>query len=174
MPLSAADIRNAFDALSSELAEAGEQSEILVAGGAALLLLFNARETTKDVDAYFLDPDTSTLRRAVGRVAERLDLPPDWLNDAAKGYFEGLSQGEILYESSSLKARAVSLTQLLAMKLAAWRDAIDRSDARLLLEMLRGSQAEIWQAIERHVPPQHRDKASYAFDDLWETTHGRS
>ena len=174
MALSATDIRDAFDALSAELGESGEHAELLVAGGAALVLLFNARETTKDVDAYFLKPDAATLRRAVVRVAARLALPEDWLNDAAKGYFEGLTQGEVLYESSFLTARAVSVRQLLAMKLAAWRDAIDRSDARLLLEMLTGSRAEVWKAIEPHVPPQHRDKASYAFDDLWETTHGCS
>lgn len=169
--LSAEDIRRAFDALSSELATEREPAEILVAGGAALVLLFDARETTKDVDAYFVKPDASTVRNAAGRVAENLGLPNDWLNDSAKGYFEGLTRGDVLHESPSLIVRSVSIPQLLAMKLAAWRDAIDRSDAGLLLRALPGTQSEVWQCIEPHIPPQHRDKASYAFEDLWETTH---
>jgi hypothetical protein len=172
MPLSATDIRNAFDILALELADDGEQAEVLIAGGAALVLLFAARETTKDVDAYFVTPDAATIRGAAVRAAERLGLPDDWLNDAAKGYFEGLTRGEVVYTSPSLLVRAVTTPQLLAMKLAAWRDAVDRSDARLLLRRLSGTRPEIWQRVLPHVPPRDQDKASYAFDDLWESTYG--
>jgi hypothetical protein len=174
MPLSATDILLAFDTLAADLAADGERAEMLVAGGAALVLLYHARDTTKDVDAYFLTPNASAVRRAAGRVADQLSLPEDWLNDSAKGYFEGLSEGETLYDSPPLRVRSVSTSQLLAMKLAAWRDAIDRSDAQLLLQRLSGSRSEIWKALELHVPTQYRDKASYAFEDLWESTHGTS
>jgi predicted nucleotidyltransferase len=174
MALSAADIRNAFDMLAQELTAGGEQAELLIAGGAALVLLFDARETTKDVDAYFIKPDAATFRDAGARAAERLGLPRDWLNDAAKGYFQGLTHGDVVYNSPSLLVRAVTTPQLLAMKLAAWRDAVDRSDARLLLKMLSGTKLEIWERIFPHVPPRDRDKASYAFEDLWESTYGTS
>jgi hypothetical protein len=56
MPLSADDIRAAFDAPAGELARAKERAEIVVVGGAALVLLFDARASTKDVDAYFVRP----------------------------------------------------------------------------------------------------------------------
>lgn len=68
--------------------------------------------------------------------------------------------------------RAPSIVQLLAMKLAAWRDDIDRKDARLLLSKLHGSFEEIRIQIEPLVLPNQRDKASYAFEDLWESVHG--
>jgi hypothetical protein len=55
MPLSADDILQAFAGLSEELARRGENAEIVVVGGAALVLLFHARESTKDVDAYFVN-----------------------------------------------------------------------------------------------------------------------
>lgn len=174
MPLSADDIKRAFAALSRELERRQRRAEIIVVGGAALVLLFRARESTKDVDAYFVEPEASVVREAAEAVAERLDLPNDWLNDGAKGYFVGLTTGENLYESSSLSVHAASTAQLLAMKLAAWRDAIDRADARLLLSRMAGSADEIWQAVERFVPPHERYKASYALQDLWETTHGDS
>src|SRR5215203_6554120 len=143
MPLSADDIRRAFAALSDELHGQSERAEIIVVGGAALVLLFRARASTKDVDAYFVTPAASVLRTAAEAVAYRLDLPADWLNDGAKGYLVTVTAGQVLYESASLTVRAAATAQLLAMKLAAWRDAIDRADARLLLLEMPGSAAEI-------------------------------
>jgi len=81
------------------------------------------------------------------QVGRELSLPDDWLNDSAKGFFVGLSNGELLHESDSLLVRAVSTPQLLAMKLAAWRDAIDRGDARLLLSQMEGSADEVWTTV---------------------------
>lgn len=171
MPLSADDIATAFGALSEELTRLGDRAELVVVGGAALVLLFRARESTKDVDAYFLRPDASKVRSAAERVADRLQLPVDWLNDGAKGYLTGVSEGELLHESPSLVVRAASVAQLLGMKLAAWRDAVDRSDARLLLEHMHGTSDDIWAAVRPFIPPHLIDKASYAFDDLWEASH---
>jgi hypothetical protein len=173
MPLAADDITRAFAALSEELARDQRHAEIIVIGGAALVLLFEARDSTKDVDAYFVTPEASIVRAAAEAVAERLDLPGDWLNDGAKGYFVGLTTGEVLYDSRALTVRAASTAQLLAMKLAAWRDAVDRGDAKLLLAQMTGSLDEVWAAVKPYVPPHHLDKASYALEDLWEASYGR-
>ena len=108
-----------------------------------LVLLFNARQTTKDVDVFIVQPDPPRPRKAAVQVARKLDLPEGWLNDGAKGYFTAISEGEVLHESTSLLVRAVTTEQLLGMKLAAWRDAIDRGDARLLLSRLRGSREDM-------------------------------
>lgn len=135
-------------------------------------MLFGAREATKDVDAFFVQPEASKFREAGARVAERLNLPDDWLNDAAKGFLVGVTEGAILYESPYLLARAVSVAQLLAMKLAAWRDAIDRDDARLLLSRISGSPEAVWAAVEPLVPNGQLDIAWCAFQDLWESVHG--
>ena len=172
MPLSANDIRTAFDALSDELAKAQVQAEFVVVGGAALVLLYGARQTTKDVDAYFVRPEAVVVRHAASRVAGSLLLPEDWLNDGAKAYLVRITEGPVLYESDSLMVRAPSIAQLLAMKLAAWRDEIDRNDARLLLSKLQGPFEEIRALVEPLVLPHQRDKASYALEDLWESVHG--
>ena len=172
MALTARDIRAAFADLARELANDGYEAEILVGGGAALVLLFEARESTKDVDAVFLTPEGAIVRRAARAVAHRRDLPEDWINDGAKGYFVGLSKGEMLFEEKGLRARSASAEQLLAMKLAAWRDAIDRADAMLLLSKLRGDKNAIWTAIERFIPRGDLNKATYAFDDLWDASRG--
>jgi Nucleotidyltransferase of unknown function (DUF6036) len=171
MPLSADDIRTAFAALADELNAEHRNAEIVIAGGAALVLLYGVRQTTKDVDAYFVQPEASVIRRVASRVAEKLNLPDDWLNDGAKGYFVGVTKGDLLYGSGSLTVRAASTPQLLAMKLCAWRDAIDRGDARLLLSQLHGSFDEIWDAVKPFVPAHQVDKASYALQDLWDLSH---
>ena len=94
--LSAKDIRAAFDALSEELDQAGEHAELHIVGGAALVLLFGARETTKDVDAHFGASNAAVVRKAAAKVAGKLSLPEDWLNDGAKGYLAGITGGENL------------------------------------------------------------------------------
>src|SRR6476659_3519229 len=110
MPLSAEDIQKGFAALSAELERRGERGQIAIAGGAAMVLLFNARQTTKDVDAFVVQPDPAHLREAVVWVARELELPADWLNDGAKGYFVGISEGEVVFASDFLLGREWSNT----------------------------------------------------------------
>jgi len=86
----------------------------------------------------------------------------------------GLTKGKVLYESSSLIVHAASLEQLLGMKLSAWRDAVDRDDARLLPQRSSGRREQIWAAVEPFVPRHQLDKASYALEDLWEALYGHS
>lgn len=142
-------------------------------GGAAVVLLYNAREATKDVDVLILGGnDPAFVRTAVQRVAGSLGLPDDWLNDAAKGYVHGLALGEVLLDEPALLVRALAPHQLLAMKLSAWRDDVDIEDARLLLSKLSADRDEVWQLVEPHIVPGRETKAYYAFCDLWEAEHG--
>ena len=102
---------------------------------AVMVLGYQARPSTRDVDAVILAPKEARLVRALAKqVAEENDWPEDWLNDGAKGYLVGISEGPILFSAPGIEARAPSLEQLLAMKLSAWRDDLDISDARRLLQ----------------------------------------
>jgi len=170
---SRSDILRALRALSDELEGSTDPAEVLVLGGAALVLLYEARDSTKDVDVL-VEGSTSRaeIRSAAIRVASSLGLPEDWLNDAAKGFVHGLSPGATLLETPSLLVRALAPEQLLAMKLCAWRDDIDIADARLLLGKLEGAHDEIWARVEPHLVPGRELKARYAFEDLWETQDG--
>jgi hypothetical protein len=172
--ISRREILAAFSALARELTS-GSQAEIVVGGGAALVLLYNAREATKDVDALRISTlDSAAVHAAARQVAASLDLPGDWLNDGAKGYLHGLATGEVLFESPSLVIRSVAPQQLLAMKLSAWRDDVDIGDAALLLSKLKGQRTEVWSLVEPFLVPGRELKARYAFEDLWEMQHGPS
>jgi predicted nucleotidyltransferase len=165
------DIIRAFEMLSAELPAAAAPHELVIMGGAALVLRFQARDSTRDVDAVSSD---KVMREAAARVGARLGLPEDWLNDGAKGYVHGLALGDVVFATDTLRVRALAVPQLLAMKLSAWRDDLDIADARLLLSKLSGVKEEIWELIDAYVVPGRELKARYAFEDLWEALHGNS
>ncbi len=171
MPLTREDIIRAFEALSAELPKAAAPHELVIMGGAAMVLRFQARDSTRDVDAVASD---MVMRLAAARVGARLGLPDDWLNDGAKGYVHGLALGDVVFESAVLRVRTLAVPQLLAMKLTAWRDDLDIADARLLLSKLPGEKEEVWRLTNPYLVPGRELKARYAFEDLWEASHGAS
>jgi hypothetical protein len=153
----------------------GSSIELVLMGGAVMVLGYAARLSTRDVDALILAPrEARQVRAWVEQVAYEHDLPADWLNDGAKGYLKGLSQGAVLFSAPGIVARSPAVAQLLAMKLAAWRDDVDIDDARRLLQDLRGEQARVWALIEPYVIPGYELKAQLAFTDLWESTYGET
>jgi hypothetical protein len=159
-----------------ELAQVkGFNIQLTLVGGAVMVLQFNARQSTRDIDAVILQPREARLVRELARsVADEFDWAEDWLNDGAKGYLVGISDGPIVFQAPGIEARAPSFEQLLAMKLSAWRDDVDISDARRLLqEVGQGRKKDdIWQSIEPFLVKGDELTAQYAFWDLWENLYG--
>ncbi|RJP53973.1 MAG: hypothetical protein C4557_03905 [Anaerolineaceae bacterium] len=159
-----------------ELAQTkGLYIQLTLVGGAVMVLRFNARPSTKDIDAVILQPREARLVRELAkRVADEFEWTEDWLNDGAKGYLVGISEGQVIFQAPGIEARSPSLEQLLAMKLSAWRDDIDISDARRLLQEVGQGQKrdEVWQSIEPFLVKGDELTAQYAFWDLWETLYG--
>lgn len=124
----------ALRALDSELGAAGVRGEVFVVGGAAMALAYDARRATVDVDAIFVP--AGEVRDAAARVAERLELEPDWLNDGAKKFMPGSDPERIgVFEGDHLSVAAASPRYLLAMKLLASRIERDQDDIRFLYDL---------------------------------------
>jgi predicted nucleotidyltransferase len=164
--LSKKAIIDALGLISEELQGDSDRHQLVIAGGAALVLLYGARESTKDVDVVLTD---QAVRKAARQAAIRLGLPDDWLNDGAKGYAHGMSLGEVVFQAGNLVVHTLAPPQLLAMKLSAWRDDLDIDDARLLMSKLGGTREQVWDQVESHLVPGRELKARYAFEDLWES-----
>lgn len=138
-PLDRPRLLEAFEALGADLAEHGRFVELAVYGGGALMLQFAWRRATEDVDAVVrAGYDESALAPSVIRVAERMGLEADWLNDAV-GMFTPLEEDETLFAVSGtyptggtpgLRTVLASPAYLLAMKLHALQ-SLDRGDRDL-------------------------------------------
>jgi hypothetical protein len=78
------EIEKYLEALNDELDRTGVKGEICLYGGAVMCLVFQARPSTKDVDAVF-QPATQ-MREAAERVAQAYGLRSDWPQRRGQGF----------------------------------------------------------------------------------------
>lgn len=102
----------------------GMPAEIVLIGGASVLVNYGFREMTTDVDA--LIRATSSMKDAINRVGDHYGLPYGWLNqDFTKtdSYSPNLAEHSAFYKTYSnvLTVRTVSAEYLIAMKLRSGR-----------------------------------------------------
>jgi hypothetical protein len=99
-------------------------AEIVLIGGAAVLINYGFRELTNDIDAIIRA--SSVMKEAINRVGDQYGLPTGWLNmDFSKtaSYSGKLEEVSIYYKTFSniLKVRTVAAEYLVAMKLLSGR-----------------------------------------------------
>lgn len=152
--LSREQILQLFAELNDELCRAGIRGDVFVVGGAAMVVAYDARPATRDVDAIW--QPSSDVRAAAGRVARRHDdLDDDWLNDGVKGFLPGDDRGvpKVVYDDECLTVSAGSPEYLLATKLMASRVSRDEDDILLLFQLCGYSTvAEGLEIVERYYP----------------------
>jgi hypothetical protein len=149
---SRAEIVGALQALGDELSSKGVHGQIFIVGGAAMALAYSTRRVTKDIDAVF-EPKSS-IYEAAAKVAEDLDLPENWLNDAAKGFMPGEDgAARPVPDVQGIEITTASPQYLLAMKLMAMRYGEDDEDIEMLIHEcgLRSAQ-EVLELLARIYP----------------------
>jgi hypothetical protein len=167
------EIIEAFERMGELAVARGTSIELVLLGGALMVLVYEARPSTRDVDAVILEPpEASKVREIAQAVADEREWPSDWLNDGAKGFLVGLTFGPVIFSAPGIEVRRPATAQLLAMKLSAWRDDVDIADARRLLHEMGGGRDEIWHSVQPYLVPGNELKAQYAFADLWEEAYG--
>src|SRR3954451_10499572 len=117
--------------LGATLHGRGVDGEMYVVGGAAIALAYDARRSTRDIDAIF-EPKLA-IYEAAAEVAERFELPAGWLNDAVKGFLAGEDPNAApILDVPGLRCLAASPRMLLALKVLAHRAGEDEDDVLLL------------------------------------------
>lgn len=145
-------LERAFNLLAKKLAHRRVVGELHIFGGAAMVLVYDERAATRDVDALFR-PDRPVLE-AAWEVADELRLPRSWLNNQASSYVSGRAgRGTPVYDHPNLRVLTTPPEHLLAMKVRAARAARDADDIRLLLRALDlHTLDEVVQVVERFFP----------------------
>ena len=165
------DIRRLFELLNEELGRNGVRGEVNLVGGAVMCLVFDARPSTRDVDALFRP--ISELREAAARVALQADVPSDWLNDGVKGFLSPKGEFDPYLDLPHLAVFTAQPEYLLALKCAAMRIGEgfrDEADVRFLLRALNIERYEDAVEIvlryfdEKRIP----QKTWYALEELLE------
>lgn len=150
--MDAKDILRYLQMVGEELQKDGTRGDIVLAGGAVMLLIVRSRKMTKDVDAY-LGEDSDVVREAAKRVAQREALDENWLNDGVKGFFYGTPPQTVIADFPGLRVYSVTPEYMVAMKVVAGR-AEDVRDLKHLVKFLQLENAEeVLSIVEKYVPP---------------------
>ena len=99
-------------------------AEIILVGGAAVLINYGFREKTYDIDAVILA--SSVMKEAINHVGDKMGLPNGWLNTdfkRTKSFSDKLAQVSVYYKTLSnvLTIRTIAAEYLIAMKLMSGR-----------------------------------------------------
>ena len=70
--------------LNNKMKQKEIKGELHIYGGAVMCLALNARQSTKDIDGWFIP--TIDLRELIYQVAKENSIEEDWLNDGVKGF----------------------------------------------------------------------------------------
>ncbi|MCI0535342.1 MAG: hypothetical protein L0Z50_08940 [Verrucomicrobiales bacterium] len=171
----------ALGRLSERLAERGVKGELCLLGGTVMVLAFQSRASTKDVDAIF--QPSSAIRNAAQEVAEEMNLPKDWLNDGAKGFVSARHEVEAgdLPQFEALRITAPTPEYMLAMKCFAARlpagpaEKGDEEDIRFLVKRLGLASADqAFEIVTRYYPPERiPPRTQYLLTDVFSDLGGR-
>lgn len=135
-----------------------------------MCLVFQYRKATKDVDGIF-EP-TKEIREAACKVAQKNQVPLDWLNNAAKGFFFKDPPKQNVMELSNLRVWAPTAEYMLAMKAISARfDTHDKEDLIFLIQYLNlSSSKEIYSILEKYMPrKQIPAKTGFLIEELFDT-----
>lgn len=173
------EINFALNRLGELAVESKMVVDMAVFGGSALAIAFDIRDATKDVDAVF-EKEKTFIRKAALVVAEELNLPDDWINDAVKPYLSALTNQETVLFRSYPSENNVGLRvfiptpeYMLAMKCIDIRTsptAMDVHDVKKLISICEVENIEqVLNVVTSFYPPERiQPKTIYALEEIFE------
>ncbi len=149
--MTAAEIETYLNEINDELALQDANGEICLYGGAVMCLVFKSRPATKDVDAIF-EP-VKLIRGIISKIADRHNLPIDWLNFGVK-MFVVEHEKKVFLDLPNLKVFVPTPEYLLAMKVLASRtETFDLDDIKFLIGNLEFQNVQqVLKLVENYYP----------------------
>jgi hypothetical protein len=130
--------------------------DIILVGGAAMILHFGASRATYDVDVLITKGDLTELRQAIHEIGQLHKLRDDWMNEGVKGFADILPRDfhrrlvRMDLSLDHLNLYFLGLPEQVAMKIVALREQ-DLEDLDLLLPKLSNEDKQSLLAIMEHV-----------------------
>ena len=162
------------DQMRQYLAEVGERlaargltGEIVLAGGAVMVLALHARGGSNDIDAVFTR-EAAAIGEAAREVAGAHGLPAIWLNDHVRVFVAEDAPTVELFEVPGLRVRMVGLDYLFYMK--AWAgDPVDQRDLRVIARALGlTSEHEAYDIVRGYSPGELPRDVQVLLESLFE------
>jgi hypothetical protein len=148
------DIEKYLHMVGLELQKQGITSEMLLLGGAVMLIEVGNRNNTDDIDTYYL-PDFVAVAKAAAIVAERESLEDSWLNSAAAGFtyfFTRQPAKKLWREFPGLRVYTASLEYIFATKIMAGRSKDDADIIALAKKLGVTSEEDVIVLLAQYVP----------------------
>ena len=145
------EILKYLHALNEKLQRRNVKGEICLYGGAVMCLVYDARPSTKDVDAIF--QPSKIIREVAKEIANEYELVNDWLNDGVKGFLVEHPR-KVFLNLSHLVVMVADPEYMLAMKsLSARIDGTDSKDIEFLINKLKITTVdEVFKIIDKYYP----------------------
>ena len=152
-------LERALSRLGQLLRERRVAGEIAVFGGAAIVLGFEFRTATQDVDAMITQGHGAVVK-AQEEVGDELGLPPNWLNEQGTSYLSKQKDFEMFktYPTEGqfgLRVLTATPEYLLAMKLLSFRTD-DIQDIVHLAQRRGNTTAEGFLQLIKHYYPEEQ------------------
>ena len=125
-PFTKVDIENYLKELGKELKKRGHGTpmEIILVGGASILVNYDFRLSSYDIDAYYAK--ASIMKECINAVGDKFGLPNGWVNDdfmKTSSFTPKIIEYSKYYQKFSgvLTVRTIKAEYLVAMKLVSGR-----------------------------------------------------
>ena len=135
----------------------GTKLEVCIYGGAVMMMAYDTRGITKDVDAVIQPSELGW--KLVRQVGEELGMPEDWMNDDVRQFVAPAEQTRVLpWDAPGIALTAPTAGYLLAMKALACRQPLpgfqgDFDDLRFLVRKIGvTSVSDIQDHIDKYYP----------------------
>ena len=150
------DILESLDLIAERLKSSNKTADIGIYGGSAVILLWEFRKSTRDIDIMIRN-GAEDIKNIAKNIAAQKDYPEDWLSDQVKT-FTSINHKERLFleipkDEPSLRIFVPTTKYLLAMKCLAMRHETDIEDVKNLIKLLPiNREDDVINIIDKYYP----------------------